>query len=1159
MRPCLLTTLLAIGAIGLASVCAAPSAADDQSAAGVAAAAKPQLMVQLGHADGVSSVAFSPDGKHILTGSPDHTARLWETASGKEIRRFEGHTAEISSVGFSRDGKWILTASRDETARLWDAASGKEIRRFDVQSDPVSAVAFSSDGKLVLTGSKRGTLRLWDARSGNIVRELPKIISGVASVAFSPDDKRVLIGEPFGTLHLFDVRSGRQLHRFWERWGTVEFAFSPDGKQIATATGTLGANRKQNLVHLWDAESGKEIRSFEGHTASVKSVAFSPDGKQILTAGDDRTARLWDVTSGKEIGHFGHRDVLRTAAFSPDGKSILTGGLSVWLWDAASGKEIRAFKGEFYIVAAVTFSRDGKQLVTASVDGTRLWDLVSGREIRRLEKRFGYEYAVAISPDGKQVLTSSVSGTGLWDAASGTEIRRFDHGFVSALPYALTFSPDGKQALIGKGDHTARLLDVASGKEVARFEGHTAAVNSVAFSPDGSQVLTCSADHTARLWDAGTRKEIHRFDGYKGWASTAAFSPDGKQILIGGIGAAGLFDAASGNEIRRLEGFTLNTRAAAFSPDGKQVLTLGYDSSARLWDAKLGTQIRRIPIQTAGAQSVAFSPDGRHLAIGSRDCTTRIWNVATGEELCTLVGMPNGDWAVVDSAGRFDASNGGDVEGLHWVVGDEPIELAQLKDRYYDPGLLGKKLGYNQEPLRKVESFVAPKLFPRVAIIAPPNRQGDFAIHLSNRGGGIGRVVVKINGKELTADARGARPDPKATALTIPVDLAGDPRLKPGQKNVIEVEAFNAEGYLRSRGIQIEVDDPRDALVAEKPAVWAVVVGISRYQGGAINLRYAAKDAEDFSGALRIAATRLLGADHVHLTLLTAPALGAASKADAAGKMQSASAPTHENILAALQSLQDPKKVRTGDILVVYMAGHGVTRSGADGGFYYLTSDAQSAELTDPAVRQQWAISDEELTAAIAKIPALKQVMILDTCHSGKLIEDLTAKRDISSSQIRALERIKDRTGLHILAGCASDSGSYEASRYGQGVLTYSLLLGMRGAALKEDQFVDVGTLFNFAADQVPALAKNLGGVQRPMISSPKGSSFDIGELTAADRQQIPLQRERPVVLRSGFQEEQSFDDVLELAKKVDEQFRDVESARHESTHCVCRRPRNAG
>ena len=606
------------------------------------------------------------------------------------------------------------------------------------------------------------------------------------------------------------------------------------------------------------------------------------------------------------------------------------------------------------------------------------------------------------------------------------------------------------------------------------------------------------------------------------------------------MGAAGLFDSATGAEIQRIERAG-HARHAGFSPNGKEILMIDWDGSIRFWDAASGKEVRRFERQAFGAQTFAFSPDGKWLAIGGRDCTTRIFGSATGELLCTLVAMPNGDWAVVDSAGRFDASHGGDVEGLHWVVGDEPVELAQLKDRYYDPGLLGKKLGFSAEPLRKVESFLAPKLYPQVALVAPQPQQTSFDIRLSDQGGGIGRVVVKINGKELAADARGARLDPKATALTIPVNLAGDPRLKPGQQNVVEVQAFNADGYLCSRGLKFHFIDPREALSADKPNLWCLVIGVSRYQGSAINLRYAAKDAKDFSTALRIAGARLFGADRVHLTLLASAEPDPLGKAGSPAKPADATAPNRENIVAALNALQDPAKVKSSDILVVYMAGHGVTRSGADEGFYYLTCDAQSAELNDPAVRQQWAISDQELTAAIAKSPALKQVMILDTCHSGRLIEDLTAKRDISSDEVRALERIKDRTGLHILAGCASDAGSYEASRYGQGVLTYSLLLGMRGAALKEDQFVDVGTLFNFAADRVPALAKDLGGIQRPVISSPKGASFEIGEVAADDRKLIPLQRERPLVLRTAFQDEQSFDDVLELAKRVDEQFRGVE------------------
>jgi hypothetical protein len=155
------------------------------------------------------------------------------------------------------------------------------------------------------------------------------------------------------------------------------------------------------------------------------------------------------------------------------------------------------------------------------------------------------------------------------------------------------------------------------------------------------------------------------------------------------------------------------------------------------------------------------------------------------------------------------------------------------------------------------------------------------------------------------------------------------------------------------------------------------------------------------------------------------------------------------------------------------------------------------------------------------------------------LIDDLTKPRDVPSSQERALQRLKDNTGLHILAGCAADQQSYEASQYGQGLLTYSLLLGMRGGGLKEEKFVDVETLFNFAVNEVPQLALGIG-IQRPQIDSPNGSSFDIGEVTTDDKSHIPLQPARPLVLRTNFQDNDAVLDVLALRKQTDDVLRDV-------------------
>jgi hypothetical protein len=335
-------------------------------------------------------------------------------------------------------------------------------------------------------------------------------------------------------------------------------------------------------------------------------------------------------------------------------------------------------------------------------------------------------------------------------------------------------------------------------------------------------------------------------------------------------------------------------------------------------------------------------------------------------------------------------------------------------------------------------------------------------------------------------------------------------------------------------GERIRYLDPREKVVGEKPDVWALVVGVSHYQGGQIDLHYPAKDADDFATALQIAAARLVGPDKVHLTKLTSPPPNDPQQPDAAHR------PTHDNLLRALEVLQDPKRIKPNDIVVVYMAGHSVSRGGADDSYYFLTCDAQSADLSNPDLRKAWAISGQELTEWIAKSAAQKQVMILDTGPSGKLIEDLAKPRDIPSGQERPLQRLLDHTSLYILEACAADTTSYEAARYGHSVLTYSLLLGMRGGALKDEQFIDVGTLFNFAVDKVPVLARDIGGIQRSVIFSPNGSSFAIGQVTAEDKSHIPLQPVWPLVVRTSFHDKDDLTDVLDLGQQMDELLCDV-------------------
>ncbi|MCU0426583.1 MAG: caspase family protein [Candidatus Kapabacteria bacterium] len=535
--------------------------------------------------------------------------------------------------------------------------------------------------------------------------------------------------------------------------------------------------------------------------------------------------------------------------------------------------------------------------------------------------------------------------------------------------------------------------------------------------------------------------------------------------------------------------------------------------------------------------------------------------------MCSLFNFDATNWAVTTPDGRFDGSEGG-LRYLHFVVGNEPIELEQLKERYYEPGLLSKLMGFNKEPLRDIERFDSVRLYPRVDIergtkqaatpdgkqqtkpkpssnkatarglaANPSNNASEltFTVKLTNQGGGFGRVPVWLNGKEVSDDIR-----PKsasngafntASELICTVNLDGNRLLLPGTTNTLEVRAFNAENAVLSRTTRVEFQAPGERLQSA-PHLYAVVGGTSDYQGSELDLPFAASDAEQIAKAVRIAGERLLGADRVHITLLTA-------KPDST---QSKTRTTKANIVAALKDVQT--RASANDILLVYLTGHGINWGGQDGDWYYLTADARLGDdekFADAALRTSVALSSRELTDLMKAIPARKQTLALDACASGKAVENLLASRDVPSSQLRAMMRMKDRAGLHVISGCASNAVSYEASKYGQGLLTYSLLMGMKGGALRDNQFVDIKQLFEFAADRVPELARDIGRVQKPQVCSPfGGGSFDIGLITDAEAKAIPLADAKPLFVRCNFQDERKMFDQLNFGKSVNEALRGV-------------------
>jgi WD40 repeat protein len=376
----------------------------------------------VGHAHPVRGLAVSPDGRRVLSCGADATIRSWEVETGKELARFEGHAGPVMGVAFSADGRRAVSGGVDGTVRLWDTAAGKEVQPLAGPPCRAWKVTFVADGTHVLAAGSDGVVRVWDVARGKETSRFQGHTDGVASLALSPDGRRALSnsyvddwhvpqpddGDRTGSWRLWDVASGKELRRLAAPpmgWGA---AFSPDGRRALTGC------REQVLV--WDVDSGRQLRSLDGHTGFVTSVAFSPDGDRALSGSWDCTVRLWDVGRGTQLRCVkGHTRPIRGVAFSPDGRQAVSGSedgmLRLWDLGADGAQGQLLFKGHTNEVMSVAFGPDGKELASAGVDGrVILWDVAAADKIREWQLP-GAVNDVAFARDGRHLATANGNGT----------------------------------------------------------------------------------------------------------------------------------------------------------------------------------------------------------------------------------------------------------------------------------------------------------------------------------------------------------------------------------------------------------------------------------------------------------------------------------------------------------------------------------------------------------------------------------------------------------------------------------------------------------------------------------------------------------------------------------------------------------------------------
>jgi len=440
-------------------------------------------------------------------------------------------------------------------------------------------------------------------------------------------------------------------------------AMSRDGRLAVSAS-------KDRTLKVWEVDTGRELRTLEGHTGDVLGAAISRDGQLAISASRDSTLKVWEVASGRELRTLrGHSNAVSDVALSADGRLAVSASWddTLKVWDVPSGGELRTLQGHASTVSGVALSGDGRLAVSASWDNTlKVWEVASGRELRTLQGHSGEVSAVAMSEDGRLAVSAGDRTLKVWEVGSGRELRTLPGRAVNGV----ALSRDGRVAVSASSDKTLKVWEVASGRELRTLQGHTGEVFGVAISEDGRLAISASRDLKLKVWELASERELRPLQGHSDFVQGVAMSGDGRVAVSASWDQLlKVWGVASGRELRTLRGHSHSVNGVALSGDGRLAVSASVDRTLKVWEVGSGLELRTLPGHSRTVNGVALSGDGRLAVSASSDQTLKVWEVASGRELRTLEGHSNSvEGVALSEDGRLAVSASWDNTLKVWEV-----------------------------------------------------------------------------------------------------------------------------------------------------------------------------------------------------------------------------------------------------------------------------------------------------------------------------------------------------------------------------------------------------------------------------------------------------------------------------------------------------------